>query len=191
MKKQSGKCIIFSAPSGAGKTTVVHHLLREIEALSFSISATSREARPNEKQNADYYFLSESEFAQKIKADEFLEWEEVYPGGYYGTLKSELERIWSEGKVVIFDLDVVGGSKLKAYFGDDALAIFVQPPNLKVLEDRLRKRSTENERSLRQRIDKAAHELTFSGEFDKVLVNDTLKDACALAKNWVLEFIES
>ncbi len=190
MKKQSGKCIIFSAPSGAGKTTVVHHLLREIEDLSFSISATSRGARSNEKQNEDYYFLSESEFAQKVKADEFLEWEEVYPGGFYGTLKSELERIWAAGKVVIFDLDVVGGSKLKSYFGDSALAIFVQPPNLRILEDRLRKRSTESENSLRQRIDKASHELTFSGEFDKVLINDKLKDACALAKDWVLEFID-
>lgn len=191
MKKQAGKCIIFSAPSGAGKTTVVHHLLREIEALSFSISATSRAARPNEKDNSDYYFLSESEFARKIKADEFLEWEEVYAGGFYGTLKSELERIWAQGKVVIFDVDVVGGSKLKAYFGDDALAIFVQPPSLRVLEERLRKRSTENERSLRQRLDKAAHELTYSGEFDKVLINDNLKEACALAKRWAIEFIES
>jgi guanylate kinase len=189
MKKQNGKCIIFSAPSGAGKTTVVQFLLREIEELSFSISATSRKPRPNETDGKDYYFLSAAEFENKIKADEFLEWEEVYEGGFYGTLKSELERIWSEGKVVIFDLDVMGGTKLKSFFGDDALAIFVQPPNIYVLEERLRKRSTENEYSLRQRIEKASEELKFAGEFDRVLINDNLRVACHQAKDWVKEFI--
>lgn len=190
MKKQNGKCIIFSAPSGAGKTTVVQYLLREIKQLSFSISATSRKPRPNETDGKDYYFLSASEFENKIKADEFLEWEEVYEGGFYGTLKSELERIWSEDKVVIFDLDVMGGTKLKSFFGDYALAIFVQPPNLYVLEERLRKRSTENEYSLRQRIEKASEELKFAKEFDRVLINDNLKVACHQAKDWVTEFIE-
>lgn len=190
MKKQNGKCIIFSAPSGAGKTTVVQHLLREIDPLSFSISATSRSPRPNETEGKDYHFLSAADFENKIKADEFLEWEEVYEGGFYGTLKSELERIWNEDKVVIFDLDVVGGTKLKSFFGNDALAIFVQPPNLHVLEERLRKRSTENEYSLRQRIEKATEELKFAGEFDRILINDNLKTACLQAKDWVTEFIE-
>ncbi len=189
--KKAGKCIIFSAPSGAGKTTIVRYLLGEFPELSFSISATSRPVRGKEEDGKDYYFLTGSQFEEKIKKDELLEWEEVYPGRFYGTLKSELERIWNEGNTVIFDVDVVGGAKLKTYFGDQALAIFVQPPSIKELEKRLRKRSTENEHSLRQRVGKAAEELTYASEFDKVLVNDDLKTACHEARDWIREFLSA
>lgn len=191
MKTENGKCIILSAPSGAGKTTIVRFLLSRFDNLSFSVSATSRERRSYEASGLHYYFINAENFRKKIEGGEFLEWEEVYKDKYYGTLKSEMTRIWSEDKHVIFDVDVVGGKNLKEYFGDKALAIFVKPPSLKVLEDRLRKRSTETEEDLTSRISKAGHELTYSDQFDVVLVNDDLDKACAEAYQLVKDFLES
>ena len=173
----SGKVIIFSAPSGAGKTTLVKHLLKQDLNLSFSISACSRTKRSNEVDAYDYYFMSKEAFKKKIGNDEFLEWEEVYDGNYYGTLKSEIERIWSEGKHVIFDVDVVGGMNLKKYFGDKALAIYVEAPSIDVLESRLRSRETETEETIEKRIGKAIKEIKYKKNFDLVIVNDDLKNA--------------
>lgn len=189
MKEKAGKCVILSAPSGAGKTTIVRYLLGEFTDLSFSISATSRPPREGEDDGDHYNFLSVEAFRQKIDAKEFLEWEEVYPDRYYGTLKSEMNRIWNAGKNVIFDVDVVGGSNLKEHFGDDALAIFVKPPSLKVLEDRLRKRSTESEENLKQRISKAAQEMKYISRFDEVLINDKLDTTCKKAREIVSQFL--
>lgn len=191
MENNGGKCIIFSAPSGAGKTTIVRFLLSKFDKLSFSVSATSRERRSYEADGLHYYFMSADAFRKKIEEDSFLEWEEVYADQYYGTLKSEMTRIWNRGKHVIFDVDVVGGVNLKKYFGDKALAIFVQPPGIEELEDRLRKRSTETEETLLARLSKAEHEMTFSKYFDKILINDDLDKACAEACEMVKEFIES
>ncbi|GAB1450743.1 guanylate kinase [Draconibacterium sp.] len=174
---KKGKLIIFSAPSGAGKTTIVRYLLGQNLNLEFSISATSREPRNNETHAIDYYFLSEKEFKQKIENDEFLEWEEVYPGICYGTLKSEVERICKAGKNVIFDVDVVGGLNIKKYYGDEALAVFVQPPSVEELRRRLESRSTETEEKILMRIAKAEHELSFANQFDVIIVNDNLENA--------------
>lgn len=187
----SGKCIIFSAPSGAGKTTIVRYLLEEFSELAFSISACSRDARPNETNGVDYYFLGVDGFQAKIAADEFVEWEEVYTNNFYGTLKSELTRIWSQGKTVIFDVDVIGGLNLKRYFGDNALAVFVMPPNYEALEDRLRYRSTETEEKIQMRLAKAKVELAHADRFDTIVVNDDLKTACAEAKTLIHQFINS
>jgi guanylate kinase len=191
MDANQGKCIIVSAPSGAGKTTIVRFLLERIPELLFSVSATSRPPRLNEVDGVDYHFLSPESFRKNIDTGAFLEWEEVYAGRYYGTPKSELTRAWNQGKHIIFDLDVVGGSNLKKHFGDVALAIFVQPPSIEILEQRLRNRSTENEENIRIRLDKAAYELTFSKYFDQILVNDNLEDACAKAEAMVRKFIEA
>lgn len=174
----SGKAIIFCAPSGSGKTTLVKHLLANFNNLGFSISACTRDKRGrNEVHGKDYYFLSIDEFQEKIKDLAFVEWEEVYPGGYYGTLKSEVERLWSEGKNVIFDVDVKGGLKLKEYFGDNALAVFVKVPSLEELENRLRSRGTETEESLSKRLYKVKFEMTFQDRFDVVLLNDDLTES--------------
>ena len=191
MENNEGKCIILSAPSGAGKTTIVRFLLSKFDKLAFSVSATSRERRSYEAEGLHYYFMTADAFRKKIGDDTFLEWEEVYTDQFYGTLKSEMTRIWSSGKHVIFDVDVVGGVNLKKYFGDKAMAIFVQPPGIEVLEERLRKRSTETEETLLARLSKAEHEMTFSKHFDKVLINDNLDEACAEACKMVREFIES
>lgn len=185
----SGKCVIFSAPSGAGKTTIVHHLLQDISELAFSVSACSRDPRPMEINGKDYYFLGLEGFKNKIEEDAFLEWEEVYSNNYYGTLRSELTRIWESGKTVIFDVDVVGGLNLKRIIGDAALAIFIQPPTFETLEDRLRYRSTETEEKITMRLAKAKEELARSSEFDRVIVNDDLELACAQARKLVEEFI--
>ncbi len=190
MSKSKNKAIIFSAPSGAGKTTIVHHLLDVFDDLEFSISACSRPRRKNERKGKDYHFLSIDDFKQKIKNDEFVEWEEVYKDNYYGTLKSEVERIWKEGKAVVFDVDVVGGLNLKKYFGDNALAIFVQPPSIKHLEERLRTRETETEASIARRLGKAEKELTYAKEFDYILLNDDLQKAFAEAEKVVREFLD-
>ena len=187
--RSSGKCVIFSAPSGAGKTTIVHHLLDTMNELSFSISACSRDPRPNEENGKDYHFLGVEEFKSQIDKDAFVEWEEVYTNNFYGTLKSEIERIWSEGKTVIFDVDVIGGLNLKSIFKDKALAIFVQPPNYDELEHRLRSRSTESEDKINQRLGKAKEELQYAPKFDLVLVNDDLEIAFKTAKNLVSNFI--
>ncbi len=185
----SGKSIIVSAPSGAGKTTIVKHLLARIPELAFSVSATSRPARPTEVDGIDYFFLTSQEFKNLIDSGEFLEWEEVYPGRHYGTKRSEIDRLWGEGKTVIFDIDVVGGNNLKGYFAEKALAIFVQAPSIEVLESRLMKRSTESSESLKERLDKARYEMTFAKRFDIVIVNDQLEKACAEAEKHVRAFI--
>ncbi len=191
MKEKAGKCVILSAPSGAGKTTIVRYLLGEFSDLAFSISATSRPPRAGEKDGDHYHFLSVEAFRQKIDSGAFLEWEEVYPDRYYGTLKSEMNRIWDENKHVIFDVDVVGGSNLKEYFGDKALAIFVKPPSLEILEERLRKRSTESEENLRQRLSKAAYEMKYLSRFDEVLINDDLDTTCENARKIVSQFLNA
>ena len=186
-----GKCIIVSAPSGAGKTTIVKHLLQSIPSLAFSVSATSRPPRSNEVDGKDYRFLSEENFRKRIQANEFLEWEEVYPGRFYGTLKSEENRLSGEGKHIIFDLDVVGGVNLKAHFGSAALALFIQPPSLEVLAGRLRNRSTETEDTLAVRLSKASSELKFAGQFDKIIINDNLEEACQQSGIWIKEFLNT
>ncbi|MHA8087556.1 guanylate kinase [Aquirufa sp. Wall-65K1] len=173
-----GKLIIFSAPSGSGKTTIVKELIKNNSNLGFSISACTRDKRGRSEENGkDYYFLSPEEFRQKINEDAFVEWEEVYPGAYYGTLKSEIERIWASGKHVIFDVDVKGGLALKKYYGDRALAIFVKVPTLEILEERLRSRGTESEEALSKRIFKMKFEWSFQSQFDVILVNDKLEHA--------------
>ncbi len=170
-----GKAIIFSAPSGSGKTTIVKHLLKTNPDLGFSISASTRDKRGRTETNGqDYYFLSPIEFKQKIDNDEFVEWEEVYEVNFYGTLKSEIQRIWDSGKNVIFDVDVKGGLNLKKYFGDKALAIFVKVPSVEVLKERLHDRGTETPESLSRRLFKAQFEMSFQDKFDVVLVNENL-----------------
>ena len=175
--KKKGKSIIVSAPSGAGKTTIVHALIKEINELSFSISACSRKPRPNEIKGKDYYFLSVDDFLLQIKNEEFLEWEEVYKDHYYGTLKSEVNRLWSENKTVIFDVDVMGAINLKNQLKEEALSIFIKPLNINVLENRLRNRKTETEEKIQQRLQKAKTELNFMNEFDLIILNDNLQKA--------------
>jgi guanylate kinase len=185
-----GKLIIFSAPSGSGKTTIVRHLLSKYNNLGFSISACTRDRRGrNEVHGKDYYFLSPDEFKQRIDNNEFVEWEEVYPGGYYGTLKSEIERLWSEGKHVIFDVDVKGGLKLKEYFGERALAIFVKAPSEDAIKERLMMRGTETEDSLSKRLFKVKFEMSFQDQFDVILVNDQLETALAKAEELLENFL--
>ena len=185
----SGKALIFSAPSGSGKTTIVKHLLEENNKLAFSISACTRSKRNNEVDGRDYYFLSQDEFRAKINANEFVEWEEVYNGSYYGTLKSEVERIWSEGHAVVFDVDVKGGVRLKEYFADQALAVFVRVPSLEILRERLLLRGTETEESLATRISKAEYELGFEDNFDVTVINDKVDVAFSEAEEIVSEFL--
>lgn len=185
-----GKLIIFSAPSGAGKTTIVHHLLNQNLNLEFSISATSRGKRHTETDGKDYYFLTPEEFRKKIGNNEFLEWEEVYPGTFYGTLKSEVERIRKNGKHVIFDVDVVGGSNIKKFYGNEALAIFIQPPSVEELRNRLVFRSTDAPEVIEKRVAKAEYELTFAGKFDVIIINDELGKACKEAEERVKEFLK-
>jgi guanylate kinase len=185
------KLIIFSAPSGSGKTTVVNHLLGTLDELAFSISATTRSPRPGEEHGREYYFLSEEEFKQKIANDEFLEYEEVYEGLIYGTMYSELDRIWAEGKTVVFDVDVKGGLNIKKKYGEQALAVFLKPPAVEVLMERLRNRSTEVEHQLQERIDKATYELGFEDKYDVVLVNDVLEETFENSEKLVKDFLES
>jgi guanylate kinase len=184
-----GKLIIFSAPSGAGKTTIVHHLLTKIPELEFSISATTRAKRGDEIDGRDYYFISKEEFLHKIAKKEFVEFEEVYSGTFYGTLRSEIERIWSHGKHVIFDIDVEGGLHLKKKFGDQALAVFVQPPSLEVLIERLTGRGTDSAEKLTERIIKADKELRYADRFDVIQKNDDLEVACSEAVELVGSFL--
>jgi guanylate kinase len=188
---QKGKAIIFCAPSGSGKTTIVRHLIATNPKLGFSISACTRDKRGRSEENGkDYYFLTPEEFKQKIDNDEFIEWEEVYAGNFYGTLKSEIQRIWDSGKHVIFDVDVKGGLELKKYFGDRGLAIFVKAPSLEVLKERLKDRQTESENSISQRVFKAQFEMKFEDKFDVVLVNSDLEDSLEKASRLVNDFIE-
>jgi guanylate kinase len=186
-----GKLIIFSAPSGAGKTTIVHHLLNTFpEILEFSVSACSRPKRKDEAEGVDYYFLSLEEFKHRISMDEFVEWEEVYTDNFYGTLKVEIERIWKKGKCVIFDVDVNGGLNLKNIFREKALAVFVMPPSISSLEERLKKRETETPESIARRIGKAAEELNKSKAFDKIILNNKLEEAFIQAEQITREFLK-
>ncbi|MCK0144270.1 guanylate kinase [Arenibacter sp. F26102] len=187
---KGGKLIIFSAPSGSGKTTIVKHLLNQPELnLAFSISATSRPRRGKEKHGEHYYFMSLSEFKKHIKDDDFLEWEEVYRDNFYGTLKSEVDRLWAEGKNVIFDIDVVGGLRIKKKFPEQTLAVFVKPPSVDELKIRLKKRSTESEDKINMRIAKASVELATAPQFDTVIKNYDLDTALNEAHKLVADFI--
>lgn len=188
MKK--GKCIIFSAPSGAGKTTIVRHLLEQGLPIEFSVSACSRAPRNHEKDGVDYYFLGVAGFKQRIAEGAFAEWEEVYPDHFYGTLHDEVSRIWSKGNAVVFDVDVIGGINLKNQFGESALSIFVQPPSVDALEKRLRYRSTETEEKIQQRLNKANSELKYADQFDVILLNDELDKALIKAEKIVREFLK-
>lgn len=185
------KILIFSAPSGSGKSTLVNHLLSLGFPLGFSISATSRAPRGQEQHGKEYYFLSIDDFRERVKNDEFVEYEEVYEGCFYGTPKSELERVWSEGKCIVFDVDVVGGLNIKKMFGEKALSIFVQPPSVAELRKRLENRGTDSAEKIEQRLAKAEYELNFAPQFDKVIINDNLDKAKQEVENIVKRFLEN
>jgi guanylate kinase len=184
-----GKLLIFSAPSGSGKTTIVKHLLTKGYGLEFSVSATSRALRGNEVDGKDYYFLSPEEFKRRVDNHEFLEWEEVYSGVYYGTLLSEVERIREKGNHVVFDVDVVGGCNIKKHYGKEALSVFVQPPSIEELKNRLLSRSTDTAEVIATRVAKAEHELSFAPLFDVILINDRLEDAFHEVEEIVQQFL--
>jgi guanylate kinase len=184
-----GKAILFSAPSGCGKTTIINELMRYFDCFDFSVSATSRAPRGEERDGRDYYFLSEEVFKQRVAAGDFLEWEEVYAGTCYGTLKSEVQRIWDEGKVIVFDVDVNGGKNIKRYFGQDALSIFVMPPSIEVLEQRLRSRGTDSEEAIVKRLGRSAEELKQADKFDVTIVNDVLQRAVEEARGEIETFL--
>ena len=186
----SNKVIIFSAPSGAGKSTIVNHLLGLHPELEFSISATSRAPRGQEKHGVEYYFFSAEDFRNMIAEDKFVEYEEVYAGSFYGTLKSEVERIWAKGHAIVFDIDVQGGVNLKRIFGDQAFSIFIQAPSVDILRERLIGRGTDTEEAIEKRVAKAASEMEFAaGKFDHVLVNDNLQTALAEAESIIADFL--
>ncbi len=187
---QNGKAFIFCAPSGSGKTTIVRHLINKYPSLGFSISASTRDRRGRTEQDGkDYYFLTPDEFKQKIDNDEFIEWEEVYEGNYYGTLKSEIDRIWAAGRHVIFDVDVKGGLNLKNYFGDKALAVFVKVNDMETLKQRLMDRGTESEQSLSRRLYKAKFEMSFQDKFDHILINEDLESSFKEAESLIENFL--
>ena len=185
-----GKLIVITAPSGAGKTTIVRHLLKKFDFLDFSISATTRKKRKHEKHGKDYYFMTVDEFKQMRRRRKFLEWEEVYENQFYGTLKSEVERIWEEEKHIVFDVDVKGAKDIKKSYPDETLAIFIKPPSIEELWNRLRNRKTEDEASLKKRFARSKRELKYEKKFDKVLVNDDLAIALKEAEEMVLDFIQ-
>ncbi len=185
-----GKILIFSAPSGSGKTTIVRHLLDIPELkLEFSVSATSRKMRGSEVHGKDYYFLTAEEFRNKINSGDFLEWEEVYENNYYGSLKSEVERITKAGRNVVFDVDVKGGINIKKFYGDKALSVFVMPPSVEELEKRLVNRGTDSDKNIRMRIEKARYEIGYSQEFDIILINDVLEDSFKRAEEIIRDFL--
>lgn len=186
-----GKAILFSAPSGCGKTTIIRELMGYFDCFGFSISATSRPPRGEERDGEDYYFLSRDEFMTRVARGEFLEWEEVYQGTCYGTLKSEVERIWSMGKVIVFDVDVNGGRNIKRYFGNDALSVFVMPPSVEVLEQRLRSRGTDSEEAIVKRLARSAEELKQAPQFDVTVVNDDLQRAVQETRNEIERFLDA
>ena len=183
------KLIIFSAPSGSGKTSIVKEILKSDIPFGFSVSATSRQARDGEVHAKDYYFFDVDEFKTRVAKDEFLEWEEVYHNQFYGTLKSEVERLRNQGKNVLFDVDVVGGLNIKKYYGDEALSIFVQAPSIEELKNRLKGRGTENDESLQKRLDKAEYEMTFAPQFDAIIINDKLETAVGECISLIQEFV--
>ena len=185
------KLIVLSAPSGAGKTSIVHYLLGEISNLSFSVSVCSREKRVNEIDGKDYHFLSVEGFKQKIEENAFLEWEEVYKNQYYGTLNSEVQRIWDDGKTAIFDVDVVGGISIKKQYPKECLSFFIMPPSIEVLRERLRSRDSESDEMLKKRINKAEEEILRNNEFDRVILNNNFEIACKEAKRLIINFIKS
>ena len=184
-----GKLVIFSAPSGSGKTTIVCRLLSQFPQFEFSISATSRQPRGTEQHGVDYYFLSQEEFAQAVAENQFVEWEEVYKGTCYGTLRSEMERIWAKGNVILFDVDVLGGINIKKIFGGDACSIFVQPPSIEELRNRLVGRATDTPETIEKRVAKADFEISKSAEFDHIVINDRLDEAVAEAKEIINRFL--
>ena len=186
-----GKAILFSAPSGCGKTTIIRELMQWFDCFDFSISATSRQPRTGERDGHDYYFLSHDEFVRRAEAGDFLEWEEVYQGTCYGTLKSEIDRIWNSGHVIVFDVDVNGGRNIKRYFGNQALSIFVMPPSLEVLEQRLRNRGTDSEEAIVKRLARSAEELKQAPQFDVTIVNDDLQRAVAEARTTIERFLNA
>lgn len=187
---QHHKVVVFSAPSGSGKTTIVRHLLQKFPQLGFSISACTRDKRGRSEENGkDYYFLTPEDFRNRIENQEFVEWEEVYEGAFYGTLKSEVDRIWASGRSVIFDVDVKGGISLKNFYGEKALTVFVKVPSVEMLKDRLKGRGTESEDSLSRRLFKVNFELGFQDRFDVVLVNDKLEETLVQAEKIVSEFL--
>ena len=184
-----GKLIIFSAPSGSGKTTIVHRLMQIFDCLEFSISATSRAPRGQEVDGKDYYFLTNEEFDSRVAADCFVEWEEVYHGTKYGTLKSEMERIWAKNHTILFDVDVKGGVNLKSIFGENALAVFVMPPSVEELRRRLVGRGTDSAEMIERRVAKAEEEIAYADKFDRVVVNDSLEDAVEECRRMVTDFL--
>ena len=190
MTHSVGKLLLFCGPSGSGKTTIVHHLLQTDPRIKFSVSATTRAKRFNEVNGVDYFFISVDEFKSRIEKDEFVEWEQVYPGGYYGTLKKEIEKVWSEGKIPVFDVDVEGGLKIKSIYGESLLAVFVRPPSVEELHKRLQARNSETPESYKTRIAKSEHELSFAFQFDRIIVNDQLEFALKEARLLVNDFIE-
>ena len=187
---QNGKLIIFSAPSGSGKTTIVKRLLSTFPQFEFSISATSRQPRGEERNGVDYFFLTQDEFRQKVAENAFVEWEEVYNGTCYGTLRSEMERIWAKGNVIIFDVDVMGGINLKRIFGDDACSIFIKAPSVEALRERLIGRGTDSAETIEKRVAKAEFELSKASEFDFVVVNDILDNAVAETEQIITDFLK-
>ena len=189
-QKAMGKAILFSAPSGCGKTTIINELMQYFDCFDFSISATSRKPRGEERDGVDYHFLSHDEFMRRVDKGDFLEWEEVYQGTCYGTLKSEISRIWDAGRVIVFDVDVNGGRNIKRYFGADALSIFVMPPSLEVLEQRLRSRGTDSEEAIVKRLARSAEELKQAPQFDVTIVNDDLQRAVAETRRVIENFLE-
>mgnify|MGYP003326333555 CR=1 FL=1 len=191
MNSQHHKILIITAPSGAGKTSITHHLMNTLPVLAFSVSATTRSSRANEIDGVDYHFISVEDFKKKIQLKEFAEWEMVYEGKYYGTLKSELKRIWSMGKVPVLDIDVKGAIHVQKQYPENTLSIFVEPPSVEELKKRLLSRGTENEQSLNVRINKATYEIGFKEHFDKIIVNDNLETACSRAIEIVDQFLKS
>ena len=188
-RHKKGKLIIFSAPSGAGKTTLVKYIMSSIDKLTFSVSACSRKKRHHETDSKDYHFISVADFKEKIENNEFIEWEEVYPGHFYGTLYTEVEKKRNAGRHVVFDVDVIGGLNIKKIFGDEALAIFIKPPSVEILRERLLNRGTDKKEDIETRIKKAAHELGFEKNFDVSIVNDDLKKAQEETMHVVQEFL--